>query len=458
MKSLYGKFILFTIGIMLVSSLLAFLGVNTFYHQKLKVQTDEKNVEIAIGVADTINQTENTELDALLSTIATVGYKIIIVNNAEEVTFYGEDFRVNNLSEQAIQQVLQGDVYHGMRDFPRETFVTGFFADETANTAGVPFEHKGETHALFMRPNIKMLFTEVHLLLGGMFIGMAVISIIGMIFLARQLIKPIVKLTKATKQVSNENFSVNLPTGRTDEIGLLAKSFLAMANEIEAANQLRKQFINDLTHDLQTPLQNIQGYAGLLQDSELTVETQLEYAEIIQTETRRLSTLSKQLLLLTTLDSHTSILFKKRINLAEQIKLTMRKYHWMTDKREISVISEIADCTYDGDPDFLEKVWDNLFSNACKYTQECGLIELHLFETEQAIIFTIKDDGIGIDANQLPHLFDRFYRADSSRQTAIAGTGLGLSIVREVVSLHDGKIDVESALGAGTLFTVTLPK
>lgn len=458
MKSLYSKFIFFTIGIMLASALIAFLGVNTFYHQKLKAQTDEKNIQIAMDIVHTITETEHIELNDLLDTIAQVGYKLIVVNSAGEMTFHGADFRKDNLSAEAKQAVLQGEIYHGMRDFPSETFVTGFFADETANTAGLPFTYNDETHALFLRPNIKMLFNEIHLLLGGLFIGMAIISLIGMLFLARQLIKPIVTLTEATKQVGDADFTLDLPIERNDEIGVLAKSFAAMTDEIEAENQLRKQFINDVTHDLQTPLQNIQGYAELLQDREITPDAQQQYAEIIQAETRRLSTLREQTLLLTTLDSLTDILKKSRINLAEQIKATIHKYHWLTDKKEIAILSEISDCEFIGDPDFLDKVWDNLFSNACKYTPENGLIELLLYETEEAVIFTIKDDGIGIDKDQIPHLFDRFYRADSSRQSSIQGTGLGLAIAQEVVTLHGGKIDVMSTLGLGTVFTVTLPK
>lgn len=458
MRSLYSKLILFTIGIMLASGLIAFLAVNTFYHQQLKAQNDEKNIQIATDIASSIKASDAIVIDDFLQTIADVGYKIAVVNRDYETRFYGEAFRKDNLPENAMKLVLSGHNYHGMRDFPKETFVTGFFADEVANTAGVPFEHQGETFALFIRPNIKMLFTEVHYLLGGMFIVMGIVSLIGIIYLARQLIKPIVKLTTATQQISDEEFTVTLPTNRKDEIGQLAGSFEAMANKLAASDRLRKQFINDVTHDFQTPLQNIQGYADLLHETDISTEDRLAYTDIIQSETKRLSVLTKQLLLLTSLDSLTHNVTKKRVSLSQQIKDVLQTHRWLIEDKNISIITEIPDCDYVGDPASLEKIWDNLLSNAIKYSLPDGLVELHLQETNDTVVFTIKDNGIGMDEQQIPHLFDRFYRADNSRHAEIAGTGLGLAIVEQVIRLHDGKISVTSSLDNGSIFKVILPK
>lgn len=458
MRSLYSKLILFTIGIMIASGLIAFLAVNTFYHQQLKEQNDAKNIQIATDIASSIEASDTIIIDEFLQTIADVGYKIAVVNQNHIISFYGEDFRKNNLPEQSINLVLNGDDYHGMRDFPRETFVTGFFSDEVANTVGVSFKHQDETYALFIRPNIKMLFTEVHYLLSGMFIVMGIVSLFGMIYLARQLIKPIVKLTTATQKISNEDFSVKLPTNRKDEIGQLASSFKAMTVKLEASDRLRKQFINDVTHDFQTPLQNIQGYADLLHEVDISEADRLTYTDVIQSETKRLSALTKQLLLLTTLDSLTDTVARKQVDISQQIKDTLQNQRWLIEDKNISIITDINDCTYIGDPASLEKIWDNLLSNAIKYSLPDGLVELHLHETDDTIIFTIKDNGIGIDEKQFPHLFDRFYRADNSRHSQIAGTGLGLAIVEQVIRLHGGKINVTSSLDNGTIFEVRLPR
>src|SRR5699024_1179683 len=197
----------------------------------------------------------------------------------------------------------------------KETFVTGFFSDESANTVGTSFTHQGKTYALFLRPDIKMLFSEVHVLLGGLFIGMAIISLVAMLFVARKLVQPITELTHATKKIGAEQFSVSLPTKRGDEIGELAVSFQKMADQLHEADKMRKQFINDVSHDFQTPLQNIKGYTALLYDQQTTEKERLHYTEIIETETERLSVLTNQLLLLTSLDAQSEQLEHQLVEL-----------------------------------------------------------------------------------------------------------------------------------------------
>lgn len=457
-RSLYSKFLLFTAGIMVISGLLAFLIVNTIYHQQLKTKNDEKNMQIAQSIGDYITANPSISLHDFLTTEANVGYKIVLADGAHELYYFGEGFRVENLSEDAIKAVLGGEKYHGMREFPKETFVTGFFSDETANTVGVPVKVEDETYALFIRPNIKLLFTEVHYLLGGMFVSMAIISLIAMVFVARKLVQPLTELTRATKKIGNEQFTVQLPTGRGDEIGELATSFQNMAAQLQQSDQMKKQFISDVSHDFQTPLQNIQGYADLLQEEQLTETERQGYATIIQSETERLSGLTKQLLLLTSLDTIPDDMKMQLFSPSDQIKAVIQKHQWQLMEKNITLTADMEPVTMLGHEAFLDKVWENLLSNALKYTHSDGYIDLALKEIDEQIVFTIEDNGIGIDATHLPHLFERFYRADSARNAQIEGTGLGLSIVKQVVDLHGGKIEVKSALTKGTKITITFPK
>src|SRR5690625_1547695 len=442
---------------MLSSALLAFLAVNTFYHQQLKADNDEKNMTIAKNIAQFITSQEDIQLDDYIATQADVGYKIIVVDENEHSTFYGNAFRADNLTKQAVHDVLSGAPYHEMRDLPKETFVTGFFSDESANTVGTPFTYQEKTYALFLRPDIKMLFTEVHYLLGGMFVGMAVISLIAMLFVARKLIQPLTELTAATKKVGAEQFSVSLPTKRGDEIGELAKSFQKMAKQLKESDQMRKQFINDVSHDFQTPLQNIKGYAALLHDEETSESERVQFTKIIESETERLSVLTKQLLLLTSLDALTETIELQVVPIDEQIKEVLQKYRWIMEEKNISLTAEIDEVSIKGNKAYLEKIWENLLSNALKYTPSGGTVDISVQEDNDWVIITCKDSGIGIAEKDIPRLFDRFYRADAARNAEIEGTGLGLAIVQEVVTLHGGKINVESKIGKGTMFQITLP-
>lgn len=458
MRTLYAKFVIYTIGIMSISFILTFITINTFYHQQFKNNNNEKNIKIAKNITHFIEHYQIESLDAYLTSIANSGYKLLLVDENKTQKFFGEPFRKENLSHEAIDHVLAGRSYHGMRDLPKETFVTGLFSDELANTIGVPFAYENNNYALFLRPNIKMLFTEVHYLLGGLLIGMGIISIIAMLIVAKMLINPLTKLQKATKKIGKEQFSVDLPTNRLDEIGKLAKSFKQMTTQLQKADQTRKQFISNVSHDFQTPLQNINGYIDLLNNDEPTQDERTYYLNIIQLEVRRLSSLTKQLLLLTSLDQLEKIVHKKNFSITKLIKNTIHTYHWLLHEKDLSLTFDADDIIFCGDPSLLENVFDNLLSNAIKYNKKFGEIEITLKENETSVFIKIKDRGIGIKKEHLPKLFDRFYRVDKARNKKIEGTGLGLAIVQQIVHLHDGTIHVQSEINKGTVFSVALPK
>lgn len=458
MRSLYGRFLSFTIGIMLVSTMIAFLIVNTYYHQQLKGQNDAKNMSIAETLAAYIETEAPADLAGYLNTQAAFGYKLYVVDENRQAAMYGEPFRVKNLSDTSVEQVLDGQLYHGMRDLKTETFMTGFFSDELANTVGVPFTHEGKSHALFIRPDLKLLFTEVHILLGGMVVVMAIVSLLSMLIVAKKLIEPITKLTAAAKRVGEEKFDGTLDINRRDEIGQLARSFERMTEKLSENDRIRKEFVSDVSHDFQTPLLNIKGYANLLMDDELPEQERRNYAKVIQSETERLSSLTKQLLLLTSLDQLESPLKPVVFNLEEQIKEVIRKQRWLLEEKQMALVMELDEVQLKGDPAFLEKVWENLLSNALKYTEAGGEIDICLSEEADEVKFAIKDNGSGVAKQHMSRLFDRFYRVDHSRTHEVEGTGLGLSIVHQVVKLHGGNVEVKSEEGIGTTFKVILPK
>jgi signal transduction histidine kinase len=442
---------------MMGSTILAFLTVNTYYHRHLKGQNDEKNTQIAKSIATYISTSEISDLENYLETQADAGYKLYVISGEHEATSYGVPYRVENLPQDAVDDVLAGKTYHGMKNLPSETFVTGFFSDELANTVGVPFEYKGKTYALFLRPDIKLLFTEVHYILGGMVLVMAIASLLSMLIVAKKLIEPITELTAATKMVGNEQFTGTLDIHRKDEIGQLAHSFQRMTERLGENDRIRKEFISDVSHDFQSPLLNISGYAGLLLDKELVEGDRIAYAKVIQSETERLSLLTKQLLLLTSLDQLVSPLHVKTFRVDEQLKEIIRKFRWLLVEKELSLSMEIDEVSLKGDPALLEKVWENLLTNALKYTEVGGSVDIELTAEQTDVIIKFSDNGIGINEQDMSRIFDRFYRADDSRTQEIGGTGLGLSIVQQVVTLHNGTVDVRKNEDKGTIFTVKLP-
>ncbi len=457
MKSLYSKFAISTIIIMLVSGIISFLLSNAYYQHTLKKQNDLKVVHIALEVADFINSHNEIDLDDYFRHLGSVGYHIYIRNEHGSNQLYGEGFREHNLSADAVEKVLSGEIYHGIAEFPHKTFVTGFFANELSNTVGVPFTSNGTTYAMFIRPDIKLVFSEMHILFGWICVGIIVLSILFVLISTKYLVQPISKLKKATSLIAEGDFSIKIKTKRKDELGELTSSFNTMARKLESINDMRKEFISNISHDIQSPLTNIKGYMKLLKNSELT-EQDRQHIEVVDLEVNRLSNLTKQLLLLSSIDSRRELMDTKRFNISEQIKNLVRQYQWSLSEKGIMMSYSLPEIYVEGDPSLLYSVWDNLLSNAIKYNVQNGEIDINLKETDKEIIISFKDTGIGMEIDVLDRVYDRFYREDSSRTRSIEGTGLGLSIVDSIVTMHKGKVKVKSKKGKGTVFTVLLPK
>lgn len=454
MKTLYSKFVWMTLLIMFASGTIGFMIVNTFYHQNLKEKNDEKNVEVANSIGELIESSNLDSITPLLKSIGDTGYQIYIVSEEDEASFYGGDFRIREISDSIVEKVLNGEVYHGMREFPKETFITGYFSNELTNTVGVPFTYEDKRYALFQRPNIKFLFNEIHLLLGGLAGAMILISVIAMLFVAKRMIDPLTKLTIATNKIANEDFQVPILVNQRDEIGQLADSFRNMVKQLEASDRYKKEFIARVSHDFQTPLLNIQGYAALLKSGDLNSN----YAEIILKEAKRLSSVMKQLLLLTSLDQANTRTKKKLFQLDDQLKKVALKFRWLLDEKEISIQLQLKKVELLGDKEMLEYVWENLISNAIKYNHSPGEIQIEMTETTEYVQVIIQDTGIGNKKNNYGQWTERFYREDAARSTQIEGSGLGLAIVKEVIQSHNGMLSFESIEPHGTKVCVQLKK
>ncbi|WHZ03569.1 HAMP domain-containing sensor histidine kinase [Neobacillus sp. YX16] len=458
MKSLYGKFALTTIFIMVLSGVLSFVISNLYYQHSLKPQNDDKITNFALEISKYIQKDPNINLNNYLNHIGLIGYQIYIVNDDGVEQFFGNAYRDTTLSKKAMDTVIAGEIYHGINQFPHKTFVTGFFANELKNTVGVPFTYQQRKFALFIRPDIKLMFNEMHLLFAWLLLTSILLSILFVLIGSKFLVNPVVKLNQATKILSEGNFTIHLDINRKDEIGDLAGSFMNMSRKLEKVDKLRKEFISNVSHDIQSPLTNIKGYLNLLDDEGISKEKRQNYIKVIHSEINRLSNLSKQLLLLSSIESKKELIDVKEFDVAEQIKSVIQQFSWRINERELMLSYSLPETKMTGDPFLLYSVWENLLTNAIKYNVENGSIDIIVTSLNDYIEVQFKDSGIGLESSQIERIYDRFYRADPSRSKAVEGTGLGLSIVQSIVQLHRGKIVVESVKDIGTNFTVILPK
>jgi len=457
MKTLYRQFTVATLFILAISILIGFTIANLFYITVTKEQTIEQNVGIAEEIVATVQNVPYSEesFDGYMQAVAKLGYQIALVDSTGNMEFFGEPFDDTTFPAQAERVLTENETYTGLDSFTDQIFMIGHFTNELHNTVGVAFERDGSTYGLFIRPDTKLLGTDIHTVLIGFVAAIALVSIIGMIWMARQLTRPIVQLTEATKHIARENYSYPLDIRRNDEIGQLSESFNLMQTQLHHNDLARKAFISNVSHDFQSPLMNIQGYADLLKSPDLPDADRLAYTSIIDQEAKRLSSLTRELLLLTSLDQGAYPMKSTEFQLDEQLKNTVRKYRWRLEEDDIQLSYSLAPTRFRGDAELLENVWDNLLTNAIKYNKPGGSIEIGLASTATGVTVTFKDSGVGIAEDALPQLFDRFYRGDAARKKD--GTGLGLSIVEQIVTLHHGTIEVHSTIGAGSEFILTFP-
>lgn len=286
-------------------------------------------------------------------------------------------------------------------------------------------------------------------------ISLIVIATLIIANITRKMLRPIGKITEATKKVASGDFTVHLETDRKDEIGELTHNFNKMVKELNSIECLQKDFINNISHEIKTPITSIQGFAKLLQADDLSPEERKEYSEIIKEETDRLLYLSTNILKLAKLENQERLTNTEEICIAEQIRRTIGVLEPKWKEKNIKFnVNLIEDKIY-GEKELLLQVWMNLIENAIKYSKENCQIDIKMENLENNLIIKIKDYGKGMTKEECKRIFDRFYQVDKMHSEG--GAGLGLTIVKRIIELSKGKIEVESNIDKGTTFIVTLP-
>lgn len=263
-------------------------------------------------------------------------------------------------------------------------------------------------------------------------------------------------LSHATQEVARGNFDVRLNENtHAAEIRNMAHNFNSMAKELAHTELLRNDFIENVSHEFKTPLAAIEGYATLLQNPLLTEEDRQLYTRQILTNTRRLSSLSGNILLLSRLENQEMEIKQECFSLDEQLRECILLYEpqWTAANLDLDIDLDTAD--YTGNSRLLAQVWQNLLGNAMKFTPPQGKIQILLRKKEDCLQVSITDNGPGMTPEVQARIWEKFYQGDPSR--AASGNGLGLTLVRRIIDLHGGSIEVKSAPGEGSTFIVTLP-
>ena len=290
-------------------------------------------------------------------------------------------------------------------------------------------------------------------------IEMTVISLIIGIFVTNALAKwffnPIKKLRESMERVADGDYSVQISTRvRAKEVREVYSGFNMMMNEINSTEILQSNFVSNVSHEIKTPINAIEGYSMLLQGSDNLTAEQIEYVDKIVFNTKRLSTLTGSILLLSKLENQATAQNKTIFSLDEQIREAIVYLEDEWEKKNIEFDVELDSINYCGNDTLLRHVWYNIISNAIKFNNIGGWVFITMKRENETIKITFTDTGVGISEETKKHIFDKFYQGDTSHKDE--GNGLGLSLVKKIIALEDGEVFADNVEGGGCKFTVIL--
>lgn len=309
-----------------------------------------------------------------------------------------------------------------------------------------------EMTAIEIRRSASMVFGDVLLM-------SLICTLVDGVYKKLTIERPVRRILEATHKIIQGDFSVRVepvhPSKSKNELDVIIEDLNIMAKELSGTETLRADFVSNVSHELKTPLAVIQNYASMLKNPQLSEAQRLEYATKITTTTHSLSELITNVLRLSKLENQQIYEKPSLYDLSEQLRTCLLPFESAWEAKDLQLDIDLEDgVMINGDAELLSLVWNNLISNAIKFTDNGGRIRIALYRSDNHICVEVQDTGCGISAQSGHHIFEKFYQCDTSHATE--GNGLGLALVKRVIDIVGGEISVESEVGKGSCFTVKL--
>lgn len=292
------------------------------------------------------------------------------------------------------------------------------------------------------------------------FTGLVTVALAGVggLFLASRVLKPVDRMTQTAQAIGESDLSRRIEVHSDDELGRLASTLNQMMERLESAMDRQRQFTADASHELRTPLSVIEAESTLALRKERTGDDYQKSLESISQETAYMSVMIDKLLFLARSDAGKEQLNLEEVNLREVLDQLASDIGVLCQEKGLQFhLGSLEKLVVRGDRTRLKQLFRNLLENAIRYTPSGGSISVSAVRQERTALIAVRDTGIGIPAEHLPHIFERFYRVDKARSRADGGAGLGLSICQHITEVHGGRIEVESRVSEGSTFSVFLP-
>ncbi|MBO4896879.1 MAG: HAMP domain-containing histidine kinase [Clostridia bacterium] len=337
--------------------------------------------------------------------------------------------------------------------------------NNTYLTVGKPMEYNGSvvgaTFVAMPVPEINRYKYHVFKIMLLTLLAAVILALFISLFYLKKVSKPLANISRAAKQIADGNFDVEVPEvhGKT-EISELTKNFNMMTKSLKDLENMRSSFIANVSHELRTPMTTISGFVEGILDNTIPDDSKEKYLRIVLDETKRLARLVSELLELARIDAGTLELHIKEFDINELIRVTILRFEKQINDKQLNIELNLYDDNelVLADKDAISRVLTNLFDNAIKFNVKNGYIKVNVNETGNKTTVSVENSGIGFSEEELPHIWERFYKTDKSRSYDKKGMGLGLYMVHGIITAHDEKIWAESEINRWARFTFTLKK
>ena len=473
-KSLFTRYLSITMVIVVLSFILLGMVMMLFFGQYWRTEKKElltKNAKSIAGMSSVFLTRTNEEtyqlqtsvLKGFIDTFSTSIDADIFITDLEGNILLGNypNSKVESpkaVPKQTVALATQG-MYEGRNTFDglyaTPSYIIGvpLYTGDGEQCVGVVFAAtSAATVSAFQGEAMQMFLVAAAAALGVTFV------VVGAF--AYRLVQPLRQMSAAARSFGGGDFSVRVPVTSADELGQLALSFNNMANSLSNSEGTRRSFIANVSHELKTPMTTIAGFIDGILDGTIPKEQEDKYLHIVSDEVKRLSRLVKSMLDLSRIDSGEMKLRPTQFNITQVLVNTLLTFEQQIDEKNIEIrgLEDSSPQMVWGDQDLLHQVVYNLIENAVKFTNPGGYISTTVTDGIDRTTVVIENSGPGVAPEDLPMIFERFYKTDKSRSRDKNGMGLGLYIVRTILKLHGGDITVSSAVGQFCRFEFTLPK
>lgn len=462
-KTIFSRMLFLQCTIMAAVLLLSGLSIGLVVRNQALMLEKDALMKVALEAVEAYNAPGGLQEAAFQEEAGSHGVMVQFVNGTQVLSLYGEE-KWNALSGLPKEKTRMSRVLLRASEAPDTT--ERYFSKRPfpVLTVFCTFSHEGQDVLLLVHGDLSYvqqelgqiaLWTLIICLLG------VIISFIASYYSAKRIINPFVEMNHTVQCYSKGDFSQRIPITGRDEASQLGRSFNEMAEQLKDLENTRRSFVANVSHELRSPLTSMKGFLEAMVDGTIPPEEHEKYLSLVLSETRRMTVMVNDLLDLARIESGIITVNYDIFDINELVRRTLITFEARISEKNMELDVRFAQeqCFVLADNGQISQVLRNLIDNAIKYSPDNSSITISTYALRKEVYVSIKDTGVGIPAEDVPHVFDRFYKVEKAHtRSPQVGSGLGLAIVKKIIEAHDQSITVKSAKGRGTQFTFTLQR